>query len=442
MSLLVLAFMNKRFFNIFNLTEEEAIAILDTPQEQIGEDDSRYIAASHLINFRSDRAIDALMRAVQNNHPTLDNRIVRRKSVETLGRLQATQALSVIRTCLADEDCYTVENAVWAIGEIGTQNSDIVEEIARLLEKPGQIYRVIIHTLAKLEYKGAIERIHRFAESEDEPTASAAIAAICRLTGNYTQMDKVVAFLQHPSRNARRACIQDLIDARYYPAIPQIARCPVSVVFRLRAIRMLADIGVNKGELSFAQIQPSLEQTLRDRPDELDLVHEYDFPPSLDFAIRELYETDFGRCYLGSKALIETYAEQAPTALLQTYKEEAHIDYGAHYHVMKLLGWLKYAQAYNLLIEALHNPQPQFQKSRSAAAIALGELGDRRAIPDLKKSLETSIWDLKYAALMALEQLGDKSGCEIVAEDADWLIRAKATCRSKIQNPNDNRFSF
>ena len=43
--------MDKRFFNIFNLTEDEAIAILDTPQDQVSEDDSRYIAASHLVNF-------------------------------------------------------------------------------------------------------------------------------------------------------------------------------------------------------------------------------------------------------------------------------------------------------------------------------------------------------------------------------------------------------
>jgi bilin biosynthesis protein len=151
-------------------------------------------------------------------------------------------------------------------------------------------------------------------------------------------------------------------------------------------------------------------------------------PPSLDFTIRELYETDFGRCYLASKTLIDSYAQQAPAALIQTYKEEAYADYGAHYHVIKLLGWLKYAPAYDLLIKALHNREPQFQKSRSAAAIALAELGDKRAIPELKKSLETKIWDLKYTALMALEQLGDTSGRAIAADDSDWLIRAKATC--------------
>ncbi|HSF76711.1 MAG TPA: phycocyanin operon protein Y, partial [Microcoleus sp.] len=89
--------MDKRFFSFFNLTEDEAIALLDTPQSEIGEEDSRYIAASHLINFSSDRSIAALMRAVQQTDPVLENRIVRRKSVETLGRLQAVQALPVIR---------------------------------------------------------------------------------------------------------------------------------------------------------------------------------------------------------------------------------------------------------------------------------------------------------------------------------------------------------
>jgi len=46
--------MDKRFFSFLNLTEDEPIALLDTPQAEIGEEDSRYIAASHLINFSTD----------------------------------------------------------------------------------------------------------------------------------------------------------------------------------------------------------------------------------------------------------------------------------------------------------------------------------------------------------------------------------------------------
>lgn len=426
--------MDKRFFNLFNLTEVQAIILLDTPQDQLDEGDSRYIAASHLVNFPSDQSINALMRAVQMDNPSLDNRIVRRKAVETLGRLQAAQALSVIQTCLADEDCYTVENAVWAIGEIGTKDAAILEEVAQLLDKPGQLYRVIIHALAKLNYKPALERIHRFVDASDPPIASAAVAAVCRLSGDDTQMHKVVALLQHPSVFARRLCIQDLIDTHYYDAIPNIARCPVSLVFRLRGIRMLAEAGLAAGALSFQTIQPDLEQTLRDHPNDLVLVHTYPQPPDLSVLMRELYETDFGRCYLSTKTILEHYADAAPAALFATYQEEAQNDYGAHFHVMKLFGWLKHAPAFDLLIEALHNREPQFQKSRAAAAIALGELGDARAIPELKTCLTARIWDLKYAALMALEQLGDTSGHEQVADDPDWLIREKVNLKLHVKS--------
>ncbi|MEH2234220.1 MAG: HEAT repeat domain-containing protein [Nostoc sp.] len=420
--------MDKRFFKMFGLTEEEAIAIIDTPLEQLEDASDKYIAVSHLINFPTEQSIAALVRAIETSNPDeLDHRIVRRKAVESLGRLQAESALPVIRQCLKDDDIYTVENTVWAIGEIGTKEPEILEEVAQLLDKPGQIYRVIIHTLANADYQPSLERVRKFTQVEDEPTRSAAIATVCRFTGDYSQITEVMALLQSSSVNARRGSIQDLIDSRYYKAIPEIARCPVSLVFRLRALRMLLDAGVPSGEISFTEIQPYLEQVLYDRPNDLDLVHEYDATPVLDFVINELYETDFGRCYLATKTLLDIYPQEAPAALLATYSDKAYNDYGAHYHVMKLFGWLKYAPAYDLLIENLHNREPQFQKSRAACAIALGELGDSRAIPEIKICLNTPIWDLKYACLLALDRLGDSSGREICTSDRDWLIRAKAT---------------
>jgi bilin biosynthesis protein len=417
--------MDKRFASMFNLTEEQAIEILDTPQDRIGENDSRYIAASHLVNFDSEQTIDALIRAIGNNDPQLDNRIVRRKSIETLGRLQATKALDVIRGCLADEDCYTVENAVWSIGEIGTTDPEILAEITQLLSKPKQSYRVIIHTLTKLEYQPALPEIQKFTNDQDGPIASAAIAAVSRLAKDYSQIEKVLAFLQHPQVLARRLCIQDLIDAKYYGAIPHIAYCPVSIVFRLRGVKMLADEGFAEGVLTFADVQPHLEQVLQDHPSNLKLVHSYGQIPTLETLIRDLYDVDFGRCYLAIQLILNHYAAEAPAALFANYQEEAWSDYGAHFHVVKLFGWLKHAPAYDLIMEALHNTQPQFQKSRAAAAIALGELGDPRAIPALQACLDGKLWDLKYAALLALAKLGDNS-IEIAEDETNWLVQAKA----------------
>ncbi|MEL7035698.1 MAG: HEAT repeat domain-containing protein, partial [Cyanobacteria bacterium J06592_8] len=161
--------------------------------------------------------------------------------------------------------------------------------------------------------------------------------------------------------------------------------------------------------------------------------HDYDQLPALPVLIRALYETDFGKCYLAINTILKDYAEAAPAALFATYTEEACGDYGAHFHVVKLFGWLKHAPAYDILLEALNNPQPQFQKSRAAAAIALAELGDPKAIPVLKACLETKIWDLKYATLMALEKLGDTTAHHVLATDPDKLIQARATFQPSLK---------
>lgn len=423
--------MDRRFSNIFpGLTEERAIELLTMPLDQMEDTSDRYIAASHLVNFPTERSIAALISALENQNQELDHRIARRKAIETLGRLKATAGLSAIRACLAEDDIYTVENAVWAIGEIGTADEEILEEIAQLLQKPRHTHRVIIHVLAKLDYRAGQERIAALMESEDASVASAALSAISRFRGDRSLMEQVVEFLQHSNVNVRRGSIQDLMDANYYEAIPKIATCPVSMVFRMRGIRHLAEAGTSSGAIQFEDIEPSLDLVIRDRPSDLELVHEYDQTPSLEFVVGELYQTDFGRCYLASKTILDLYKDAAPEALIDTFVEKAHNDYGAHYHVIKLFGLLQYLPAYKLLVEALHNKRPQFQKSRTAAAIALGNLGDRQAIPELTASLESGIWQLRYASLMALEDLGAGGESDRLADDPDWLVRAKATISS------------
>ncbi|MGB7250538.1 MAG: HEAT repeat domain-containing protein [Phormidesmis sp.] len=436
--------MDKRFSSLFNLTEEQAIEILDRPATDSDEASSRYIAASHLANFDTERSVAALMRAVNHDAPDLDNRIVRRKALESLGRLKVSAALPVIERCLADDDSYLVENAAWALGEIGTDNTAILEKLAEQLDRPEQSYRTIIHALASLGYAPAAERIEKFTVSEQAPIASAAFSAVYQLKGDQQAIHQVLSFLQSPNVNARRGSIQDLIDARYVEAIPKIAQCPVSMVFRLRGIRLLAEAAIQDSSqadqaATFAHVQPALETTLRDHPSAIAFVHQYEQRPDVQRLVQDLYGTDFGRCYLASQTLIDHYAEAAPAALIDSYETEGYNDYGAHYHIMRLFGWLRVSDAYDLLVTALHNKAPQFQKSRVAAAVSLGELGDARAIDELNQGLTAPIWDVQYAILMALEKLRSSStdghppaSASRVIEQAqsqlstfDWLVQEK-----------------
>jgi bilin biosynthesis protein len=91
-----------------------------------------------------------------------------------------------------------------------------------------------------------------------------------------------------------------------------------------------------------------------------------------------------------------------------------------------LLGWLKHESSYALILENLNHPQPQFLKSRSAAAIALGELGNPDAIPTLRECLSVPIFNLQYSALLALEKLGDFAGTQVLADSDNELLRSKA----------------
>ena len=50
--------MDKRFFNIFNLTEEQAIALLKTPLDRLEDETDRYVTAS--IKALIDRSVGKL----------------------------------------------------------------------------------------------------------------------------------------------------------------------------------------------------------------------------------------------------------------------------------------------------------------------------------------------------------------------------------------------
>ena len=422
---------NDSFLNLFpGLTEEKAIELLETPIEQLKEKYHRYLAASHLVNFPTERSIAALIKVLQDPNPAPENRRAQRKAIESLGRLKVDRAIEIMRPFLGDSDRYMVENTVWALGEIGTSNEDILEEITQLLEKEGQVYRVIIQTLTKLNYQPALERIARFTESGDSAIACAAIAATCKLSGDNNQVHRITKFLNYKNIHARRGAIQDLMDLEYYLAIPDIVAAPVSQSLRLRGMRFLADKAQEKGNFNFSEMESSFDLAIWDHPQDLKMAYEYSEKPSLERVIEDLYNTDFGYCYLASKAMLDFYPN-AGDILQQSFNENAQEDYGAHYHIIKLFGWLKYEPAYDLFVDTLLNLGDKFVKSRMAAAISLGNLGNKQAIPHLKAGLESTVWKFKYACLLALNHLGDSSGRALCANDSDWLIQKKASSSQK-----------
>ncbi|SAY38576.1 HEAT repeat domain-containing protein [Candidatus Synechococcus spongiarum] len=421
-----------RFQNLFpGLSQAEALATLGKPLEALEDVSDRYLAAAHLVNFPDDETITALMACAADDHPAQAQRIARRKAVESLARLGARQALPVIQNCLASGDTYLVENAVWALAELQAQPKVVTEPLLQLLRDGRQNRRVVAQTVARLGIQEAVAPLEALRQEEDPLLVAAVIAALARLTGNKDGLAALEDHLLHPDVTVRRAVIQDLMDAQAFGALAAITAAPVSPVFRLRGVRHLADQQHQDGVAPAGGLLPLVDRMLRDDPATITLVHRYDTTPGLDFLVQELYGTDFGRVYLAVATLIAAAKDAAAkadtlAALTRSFADRGWNDYGAHYHMIKLFGWLGDPQPLPLVREALANRRPQFQKSRPAAALTLARLDPRQAAPALQDAAcEGSFWELRYAALMGLEQLGLPVPPATLA-DSDWLVALRA----------------
>lgn len=417
-----------RFQNLFpGLGQAEALATLRKPLEELEDVSDRYLAAAHLVNFPDEQTVAALTACAADDHQAQAQRIARRKAVESLARLGARQALPVIQACLSSEDAYLVENAVWALAELQAQPQVVAEPLLQLLQDERQNRRVVAQTVARLGIEGAVAPLEALRQAEDPLLVTAATAALARLTGNKEGLADLESYLLHPDVTVRRAVIQDLMDARAFGALAAVAAAPVSPVFRLRGVRALADQQRQRGLARADVLLPLVDRILWDDPAAVTLVHRYDATPGLDFLVQELYGTDFGRVYLAVATLMTFPKADTLAALTRSFADRGWNDYGAHYHMIKLFGWLGDPQPLPLVREALANRRPQFQKSRPAAALTLARLDPQNAGAALQDAAcEGSFWELRYAALMGLEKLGLPAAPTALLGDSDWLVALRA----------------
>lgn len=433
-----------RFFNIHpGLGKDEAISMLLRPLKDLDLESDRYTAAAHLINFPGEDTEAALMACLQDTDGAQAQRIARRKSVETLARLGCRRATAGIVDCLTSQDPYLVENAAWALGQLGADDAGIQASLIELLADPSQSRRVIVQVLARQRCQGALEPIAAFVDADDGMLATAAITACALISGNGSELEQLEPFLFHPNVNVRRGVIQDLMDVGWLPAIPRIGQAPVSPVFRLRGIRHLASLAGNTDAACFGEplsdelLLDVLDRQLDDRPESLQLVHRYDQPQALESLVRELYGTDFGRTYLAIVSLEEQFGKAALPALVSSFEQEGWNDYGAHYHMMHLFGRLGDPMLLPLVIDGLNNQRPQFLKSRPAAALALARLQTTEAGSVLQEhAVSARSWELRYACVMALESLG-LNPPEACLSDGDRLVGLRARRCRRVVGPTD-----
>ncbi len=430
--------MSGAFDNIHpGLTQPEAIRLLLTPIDQLESQSDPYMAAAHLLNFPGPSTEEALLALVDDQDQSQPRRLARRKAVEVLGRLHCQDAIPAIGRCLTSDDPYLVESSAWALAELDCQVDDLHEIMISLLSRCDQNQRILIQSLAGLHVTSALKVIEPLQDSESPGVRGAAISASIKLGASCDRLDVLKQHFFLPNQMDRQSGIQDAMDCGAKELLPSILQAPVSPVFRMRALRALWPEGdLALGQLSLLSVLDSL---LNDFPGDLELVHQYDQPPTNEFLIQEFFGTDFSRCYLALKTLGDRSAVEIWPLLYQRWIEEAHNDYGAHYFFVRLFGsrydWPKDALPVieQILDEAILSQRPQFMKSKAAAVLSMYRLGigfEQERLIQLLSSDSMPFWEVRYAVLMLLSDSKfdlDRDRClECSAVDPHPFVAARA----------------
>ena len=412
--------------------------------KSVSEQDSEsdfYTAAAHLINCPCVETEQALIDFLQYRITSCQSvKITKRKIVEVLARLGCIDAIPVIGKCLWSDDIYLVENTVWSLQTLRCNDQALVDKMIDILEVDIANQRVIIQCLSSLDVSRSIDIIRPFQFSTVPGIKGAAISAIAKLTHNSEKVPEISLNLFLPNQMDRHFAIQDLIDANAIDQIDEVFSAPVSAVFKLRAIRKL--YGNNLVGTINSRLLSSLDSLLSCDLSVINCVHRYDEIPSPEFLVGDLYNTDFSRCYLALKYLSCYPSSEIFPLLKDSWIEDAHNDYGAHYFFINLFGsildWSAESQSwiFETLLSSIFNVRPQFQKSRGASVLSLAKLNPAMLCQFMEEILTTRDslpWDMRFSLIQAIDKYSELDTVskrmlilEISDDDKDLFVQARA----------------
>ena len=412
--------------------------------KSVSEQDSEsdfYTAAAHLINCPCAETEKALIDFLQYRITSCQSiKITKRKIVEVLARLGCIDAIPVIGKCLWSDDIYLVENTVWSLQTLQCNDQTLIDKMIGILEADIANQRVVIQCLSSLGISRSVDIIRPFQFSSVPGIKGAAISAIAKLTNDFEKVPEISLNLFLPNQMDRHFAVQDLIDANAVDQIDDVFSAPISPVFKLRAIRKL--YGNNLEGIINSSLLSSLDSLFSCDLSVINCVHRYDEIPSPEFLVGDLYNTDFSRCYLALKHLSSYPSSEIFPLLKDSWMEEAHNDYGAHYFFMNLFGsipdWSVESQSwvFDILLSSIFNVRPQFQKSRGASVLSLARLNPVMLCQFMEEILTTRDslpWDMRYSLIQAIDNYSEldtvsrsKMILNISDDDKDLFVQARA----------------
>ncbi len=425
------------FDNLPELTFAESIGLLSKDINDIQMLSDYYKAVFHLEKFpgqETEKVLIAFL-GVDSNHQSVT--IAQRKAIEVLGNLKCKKAEEFFIRGLSSSDPYLVENSSIALTQIGCKDIYVHEKISSLLDDPTQNRRVLIQSLAALGAVSELRVIKDFINnlSVSPGIRGASIAAVKKLTGENKYSDILINNLSLINQNERQCAIQDVIDSEKIDLLPIVIKTPVSPFFRIRAVEKFWPDDLK--ELNNLDPISLVDFIIFDNPRLISTFHYTQDKKSIRTLLKELFGTDFSRCFSALKDLILIEKKELWFSILAQL-EDIGTDYGALYFFCILFRNLKPFDGYvqeqikDFLCKALDGDWPNYIKFRPSAIITLFTLDPEFSLSKMHDWLnqeKNPYWLCRYAVLFSLEKL--------ILDGKKSIIDSSNV---QINNMEDNRF--
>lgn len=403
--------MPERFDSLFGwLDEQEAIQVLHRDKSDLPDPALQYVAATRLGAASSPESLNALLAAAAWRGHGINERLTRRKALEALGRRPDPRSLARVVEALNSSDAGAVVSAanslcrLWAAGQ--TMDPDqLTEALVDALHGPGTQQRAVIQCLTRLELRGAKDAVKGCINHPDRLLDGAARACLVRHGGMGMLLEPVLKRLQDPEAGQRRTAVIDLGLAAQPEHLAAVVRTPVSMPLRALTAFPLARRALANGR-SPEPVAALLDELCHDDPRRLQRIGQ---PQPMDNTpagwIQLLLQRD-ENCQYAAAAGILHQSRASQSVILEHLHGHHGSDYGGHYMLMRLVGMGGHQGRSAWLQQGLEQTAPQYQKSRIAAAVAMGELALTAQQGSLQRLQDPSHGEqLRWASALGLALL-------------------------------------
>ena len=419
--------MAERFDSLFGwLAEQEAIRVLHSNAAALPNPALQYVAATRLGAASSPESLNALLAASAWRGHGINERLTRRKALEALGRRPDPRSVARVLAALNSSDAGAVVSAanslsrLWAAGQ--TMDPDqLTDALVGALHGPGTQQRAVLQCLTRLELPGAKAAVEGCVNHPDRLLDGAARAYLVRQGGAGSLLQPVLRRLQDAEAGQRRTAVIDLGLAGQPEHLAAVVRTPTSMPLRALTAFSLARRALTDG-CPPAPVAALLDELCHDDPRRLQRIGQ---PQPTDDTpagwIRLLLQRD-ENCQYAAAAGILQQSQASQSVILEHLHQHHGSDYGGHYMLMRLVGLGGHHGRSAWLKQGLEQTAPQYQKSRIAAAVAMGELALTAHQEFLQRLQDPSHGEqLRWASTMALALLQGQAQTSLALRAAQAL---------------------